>query len=325
MPITEIISNAEALTMKIVAEYPVPVERLWEAYSDPRQIERFWGPEQWPATFTRHDMAVGGRSAYYMTGPDGTRAGGWWKFLKVEPLKTIEVIDGFADESGAENDKLPTMRVHIQFSKTAKGSRFESVTYFPNVEAMEELMRMGVEEGIKSAMGQIDAVLADLKSFASSLPTGSQILNDTQIRVSRVIRGSVADVWRAHHEPALMKRWLLGPDGWTMPVCEIAAKVGDRYRFEWENDDKSQRFGFEGELVESFAPSRAVTTEQMIGVEGPPARNELTLTAVPGGTLLSLVITYPSKEIRDIVLGTGMTTGMETSYARLESEILATA
>jgi uncharacterized protein YndB with AHSA1/START domain len=61
----------------------------------------------------------------------------------------------------------------------------------------------------------------------------------------------------------------------------------------------------------------------MMGTPGPSTRNELTLTPVQGGTLLSLVITYPSKELRDMILGTGMTTGMETSYARLEREVLA--
>jgi len=325
MPITELVSNAADLTMKIVADYPVPVERLWEAYSDPRQLERFWGPEQWPATFTRHDMAVGGESHYYMTGPDGAQSRGWFRFLKVEPYKLIEVEDGFADESGAVNTNMPSMRMSFHFSKTAKGSRFESVTTFPSLEAMEELVKMGMVEGTKSAMGQIDAVLADLKTFAASIPTHSQILSDTQVRISRVIRGSVADVWRAHHEPALMKRWLLGPDGWTMPTCEIATKVGERYRYEWEMLDKSQRFGFEGELLEWQAPYRSVTSEQMIGMDGPGTRNEMTLTAVPAGTLLSIIITYPNKEFRDMVLGTGMTAGMETSYARLESEILAAA
>jgi uncharacterized protein YndB with AHSA1/START domain len=108
-----------------------------------------------------------------------------------------------------------------------------------------------------------------------------------------------------------------------MPVCEIAHNVGDRYRFEWERIDGTQRFGFEGELLESAAPYRAVTTERMIDTDGPSVRNELTLVPVVGGTLLSFVITYPSKELRDMILATGMTTGMETSYARLEREVLA--
>jgi uncharacterized protein YndB with AHSA1/START domain len=190
---------------------------------------------------------------------------------------------------------------------------------------MEQMVQMGMMEGTKSAMSQIDAVLADLASFAASRGAAAKLLNDTQVRVSRVIRGSVEQVWRAHHDAALMKRWMLGPDGWTMPVCEIATAVGGRYRYEWENAAQKQRFGFEGELLESAAPYRAVTTEQMIDTPGPSTRNELTLSPVPAGTLLSLVITYPSKEVRDMILGTGMTAGMETSYARLEREVLAVA
>jgi len=60
VPITDVISDAQALTITVIADYPVPVERLCDAYADPRQLERFWGPAEWPATFTRHDMAVGG-------------------------------------------------------------------------------------------------------------------------------------------------------------------------------------------------------------------------------------------------------------------------
>ena len=100
---------------------------------------------------------------------------------------------------------------------------------------------------------------------------------------------------------------------------------GDRYRYEWEAADGSQRFGFVGELLASAPPFRAVTTEEMIGMEGPSTLNELSLTSLPGATLLTLVITYPSKELRDMILGTGMTTGMETSYLRLEREVLAVA
>jgi uncharacterized protein YndB with AHSA1/START domain len=122
-----------------------------------------------------------------------------------------------------------------------------------------------------------------------------------------------------------MKRWLLGPDGWNMPVCEIATRPGEGYRYEWEQEDGSNRFGFQGELLESQPPHRAVTTESMIGMEGPSTTNEMTLTAVEGGTLLTLIITYPDAATRDMILGTGMTKGMEQSYARLESELLDAA
>ena len=325
MPITSITSDPQALTLTIVADYPVTLERLWEAYVDPRQLERFWGPVQWPATFTRHEVYPGGESHYYMTGPDGQKSAGWFRFLRVDPYALMEMEDGFANPDGSRNESMPTMRMEFRFERTKQGARFTGVTYFTSLETMEQLVKMGMVEGTKSAMGQIDALLADLKSFAADRAVDAQLLSDTQIRVSRVLRGTVEQVWRAHHEPALMQRWLTGPDGWTMPVCEVALRVGDRFRHEWEAADGSQRFGFTGELLESVAPHRAVTTEHMIGMDGPGTRNELTLTAVPGGTLISLVITYPDKATRDMVLGTGMTAGMETSYARLEREILAAA
>lgn len=99
---------------------------------------------------------------------------------------------------------------------------------------------MGMLEGTKAAMGQIDDVLADLTSFAHGKLTEAQILSDTQVRVSRVIRGTREQVWRAHHEPELMQQWLLGPDGWTMPVCEIATEVGGTYTYEWESGRRRQ-------------------------------------------------------------------------------------
>jgi uncharacterized protein YndB with AHSA1/START domain len=323
MPITSVTSDAEALTLTVVGDYPVPVARLWEAYADPRQLERFWGPAEWPATFLQHDMQAGGEAHYYMTGPDGTQHHGWWRFLRIEPLKLIEAEDGFSEADGTKDDGMPYMRMVFNFEETATGSRFTGVTYFNSVEDMEQLVAMGMIEGMRSAMGQLDALLADLASFSAGRATEAQVLNDTQVRVSRVIRGTVEQVWRAHHDPDLLKRWLLGPDGWTMPVCEVAVEVGGTYRYEWEKEDGSQRFGFEGELLESHAPRRSVTTERMMGTDGPETKNELTLTAFGGGTLMSLLITYPSAEVRDMILGTGMTTGMERSYQRLEDEVLA--
>ncbi len=166
MPVTSVSSDANALTLTIVGDYPVPVERLWQAYADPRQLERFWGPETWPATFTRHDMEVGGRSEYYMTGPDGTTARGWWRFVAVEPARRIELEDGFAHEDGRPNEKMPTMRMVFTFERTPKGSRFTGVTTFPSVEAMEEMVKMGMVDGMRSALGQMDAVLTELPSLA---------------------------------------------------------------------------------------------------------------------------------------------------------------
>src|SRR6201999_2982528 len=131
----------------VVGEYPVPVERLWQADADPRQLGRVWGAETWAAPFTRHRMGVGGRSDYSMTGPDGSTARGWWRFVAVEPPRRFEVEDGFSHDDGTPNDTLPTMRMIFTFEPTAAGSRFTGVTHFPSLEAMEQLVQMGMVEG----------------------------------------------------------------------------------------------------------------------------------------------------------------------------------
>lgn len=319
MPITSVETDLDALTMTVVADFHASRERLWEAYTDPRQIERFWGPVEWPATFTRHDVYVGGRSAYVMTGPNGERSAGFWEFLAVEHGRFFEVRDGFADEAGEENSAMPSMRMTFVFEDTDRGSRLVTTTHFGSVDQLEQLLGMGMKEGMRSAMSQIDAVLADLEAFAAGRGTESQVLSDTQVRVSRIIRSSVEEIWRAHHDPAMLQQWLLGPDGWTMPVCEVATEIGDTYRYEWEPaDGPPGRFGFEGELLDTRPPHRSVTTERMIGMDGDATTNEMTLTPLDEGTLMSLVITYPSAQVRDSVLGTGMVAGMEASYARLE-------
>lgn len=320
MPISSVTKDPEALTMTVVADFPVPVRRLWDAYADPRQLERFWGPPGWPAQFTRHDVAVGGMSSYAMTGPDGEASRGYWHWVSVDEPRGFEVRDGFASADGTPNPEMPSMRMVFSFEATGDGSRVTTTTYFASVGELEQLLGMGMEEGMRAAMGQIDTVVADLTSFAAGSGVEAQILSDTLVRVSRIIRGSVADVWRAHHESELTRQWLLGPDGWTMPVCEIATEIGGTNRYEWEPADGGEgRFGFVGELLEELPPYRSVATERLIGTDGPTTVNELTLTAVESGTLLALVITYPSAEVRDTILATGMTSGMEASYQRLEA------
>lgn len=323
MPITSVTKNLDDLTMTVVAEFPVPVERLWDAYADPRQIERFWGPVEWPATFYRHDMYPGGRSHYAMRGPNGEISAGYWVFLAVERPHRFEVIDGFADEDGNPTDEFPPMRIEFRFEPTETGSRLVTTTYFTSLEVVEKMLEMGMEEGMRSAMSQIDQVVADLASFAAERATEIQILSDTQIRTSRIIRGTVEQVWQAHVDPDLMRRWLLGPDGWTMPVCEVGSRPGEQNRQVWENAETGESFGFEGEVLEADAPHRLVTTEKMIGMDTPPSVNDMTLRPVEGGTLLTIVITYPSQEVRDMVIATDMGDGMEMSYQRLEREVLA--
>lgn len=331
MPVTAVNTDTEALTIEVIADFTAPVRRLWDAYLDPRQLERFWGPPQYPATFTRHDGFVGGLSNYYMTSPEGEKFGGYWKWVAVDEERSFEVRDGFANEDGSPNADMPEGRMVFEFTPTALGTRVTCVSHHSSLEDLEQLLSMGHLEGMRAAMGQIDEVVADLASFAAELPTQLQLIGDMQARTSRVIRGTPEQVWRAHHEAALLSRWMLGPDGWEMPVCEVASEPGQRFRYEWQSVESGERFGFVGEFVEGVRPVRAVTTETMISPEGSDGErsattlNEMTLTPVAGGTLLTILITYPNAEIREMVISTGMVEGMEVGYARLEREVLTAA
>jgi uncharacterized protein YndB with AHSA1/START domain len=146
--------------MTVVAQFDAPVARVWAAYADPRQLERFWGPPEWPATFTRHDFRVGGRSEYVMKGPKGGTSRGFWEFLSIEEPRAFEVKDGFLGEDGKQATDMPTMQMRFTFEPYDGGTRMVTVTKFPSLEALERLLKMGMEEGMKAAMAQIDGVLA---------------------------------------------------------------------------------------------------------------------------------------------------------------------
>ena len=320
MPVTDVTTDAEALTMTLTAEFAAPVERLWKAFTDPSQLERFWGPPGWPATFPRFDFAVGGRADYYMTSPKGEKAGGSWEFLEIDEPRGFSVLDSFTDAGGAPVDGLPTMRVVFAFEPTGTGSKLTNTSYFTSPEALEQVVAMGAVEGSTMALNQLDRVLKSLREYSAGKGTETEILDDTHVRITRLVEGPRDLVWRAHQEPELMKQWLLGPDGWRMSVCEVDPSVGGAYRYAWEPVDgtEGQAFGFDGETLLSEAPRRAVTTEHMTGTDFPSTINDLNLEEEDGATLITLVIEYPDKETRDMVLATGMTDGMETSYARLE-------
>lgn len=321
MPVTSVVKDEQALTITVHSEFPVPVARLWDAYLDPRQIEKFWGPVGYPATFARHDGAPGGRTNYWMTSPEGERFHGFWNWTEVVEHKFFEVVDGFANPDATPNEDLPTGRMVFTFDPTEAGSKLTITQYFSSVEDLEQVVEMGQIEGMQSAMGQIEQVLVDLRDYSRSFATEVQVLSDTQVRIARLVRGTREQVWRAHHDADLIRRWMLGPDGWRMTECEPPAAVGDSYRFWWEPEPgvEGEGFGFTGVCLADDPPSYSSTTEQMIGTEYPPTTNELTLTPVQGGTLVSTVITYPDSQTRDIVLATGMADGMEASFSRLET------
>ena len=161
MPVTHVHKDPARHTMTVTAEFAASVERVWQIWADPRKLERWWGPPVYPATVVEHDLRPGGKVTYYMTGPEGDKPQGWWRVKAVEPPHRLEIEDGFGEDPDAPTPGMPIMIMRVSLQEIPTGTRMAIVTTFPSVEAMEQLIAMGMEEGMQGAMGQIDGVLGE--------------------------------------------------------------------------------------------------------------------------------------------------------------------
>jgi uncharacterized protein YndB with AHSA1/START domain len=159
MSVTSVDKDFDALTLTVIADFDATVERVWELWADPRLLERWWGPPTHPATVIEHDLTSGGEVMYYMTSPEGEKYHGWWRLISVNPPKSLEFIDGFADQDGKPVDDLPTSTVRMQLSSYDGGTRMEMRSVFDSREQMDQLIGMGMDEGLRLAIGQMDALL----------------------------------------------------------------------------------------------------------------------------------------------------------------------
>jgi uncharacterized protein YndB with AHSA1/START domain len=160
MTVISVNTDPKALSLTVVAEFDAAVERVWQVWEDPRQLERWWGPPTWPATFEKHEFEPGGAASYYMTGPEGEKSRGWWKFTAIEAPHRLEFDDGFADENGEPVADLGTTHAVVTLEDVGGRTRMTTLSTFESAEQLEQMLAMGMEEGLKEAMGQIDGVLA---------------------------------------------------------------------------------------------------------------------------------------------------------------------
>ncbi|HEY0628769.1 MAG TPA: SRPBCC domain-containing protein [Sphingomicrobium sp.] len=142
---------------------------------------------------------------------------------------------------------------------------------------------------------------------------------DRQVVVTRRFAAPPEAVWNAHTDPNLITRWLLGPDGWSMPVCIVEPHPGGKIRYEW-SDGAGNGFYLTGEFVELNRPNRIVHIERMhLPDPTPDNRVETEFRPDDGGTLMVMRMTLPDADTRAAMLGSGMEHGMEASYERLEA------
>ncbi len=161
MPVTDVNTDLDNRTLTITAEFAAPVERIWQVYADPRQLEQVFGPPTYPATFVVHELTPGGRAHYFMTSPEGERYFGWWEITAVDEPKRFEFDDGFAaDDTFAPIDDMPVSENVYTFEAIEAGTRAIFTSVYASAEALQQVLDMGVVEGASSAINQIDALVA---------------------------------------------------------------------------------------------------------------------------------------------------------------------
>ncbi len=162
MTVTAVRKDPQSLTLTLEAEFDAPPDRVWQLWADPRQLERWWGPPTYPATVDSHDLRSGGRVDYHMTGPTGDQPRGYWEIVSAEPPHRLVFRDGFSNADGTPNDELPRNDVDVTIQALDAGrTRMEIASIFPDTAAMEQILAMGMEDGLTQAVGQIDALLAE--------------------------------------------------------------------------------------------------------------------------------------------------------------------
>jgi len=159
--------DTDALKLVFVAEFDAPPERVWQVWEDPRQLERWWGPPAYPATFVRHEFNVDGQSRYFMTGPDGEKSHGFWRVVAIDEPHSLEIDHGLARADGEPDPDLPAGRASVRFEPVEGKTRMTVTNQFLSIQQMEIMLGMGMA----MALDQIDGLLLGLRDEESMTQT----------------------------------------------------------------------------------------------------------------------------------------------------------
>ena len=161
MTVVSVVKDFDNLTLTIVAEFDPTPEEVWQLWADPRLLERWWGPPEWPATFEAGDLTPGGEVSFFMAGPDGQRSRGWWRITSVDPPRALAFTDGFADADGVPLEGMPTTDVEVELTDRAGGgTRMVVRSTFSSPEHLQSIVDAGAVEVFQQTIGQMDALLA---------------------------------------------------------------------------------------------------------------------------------------------------------------------
>ncbi len=158
MSVSSLDPDYENLTITLIADFDAPMEQVWELWSDPRKLERWWGPPTYPATVEKHDLTPGGEVTFFMTGPEGD-TWGMWRVTTVDPPALLEFTDAFAATDGTPIADMPVSTIRVRLVDREGGTRMEMRAKFESREDMDKWVGTGSVEGLQDAVSQIDALL----------------------------------------------------------------------------------------------------------------------------------------------------------------------
>ena len=160
MSVTSVHTDYDSLTVTLIAEFDKPIDEVWELWSDPRKLERWWGPPGYPAMVEKHALTPGGEATYFMTGPEGDQHHGMWRVTSVEPPTSLRFTDACADSDGAPLEDSPVSKISIRLLEHEGGTRMEMRATFETREDLERIVEQGTVEGWTQAVRQMDGLLA---------------------------------------------------------------------------------------------------------------------------------------------------------------------
>jgi uncharacterized protein YndB with AHSA1/START domain len=159
MTVISVDTDHDNLTVTLISDFAAPIERVWGLWTDPRKLERWWGPPSYPATFETHNLIPGGQVTYFMISPEGEKHRGLWRVTAVDPPIGLRFDDVFVDADGEPIPDLPVTRVSVKLSERGSGTRMVMRTKLDSREELERWLSTGTREGTAQAVAQMDELL----------------------------------------------------------------------------------------------------------------------------------------------------------------------
>lgn len=303
--------------------FDAPRDLVWKAFTEPERLMRWWGPKGFKMLACKVDLRSSGVFHYGMRMPNGHEMWGQWVYREIVPPERLVTVVSFTDPEGnivrhPMSAVWPLEVLHTMTLSEHDGKTTLTVHAVP-INATEE-ERTTFAAGLKSMdagfTGTLDQLAAYLAKTGPSLTVTTP--SDREIVMTRVFDAPRRLVFEAMTKPEHMKHWF-GPRGFTLPVCEVDFRVGGAWRSVLLKPD-GKEMGMRGVYKEINAPERFVSTESFDDFPG-ESLNTLTFVEHDGKTTFTCSVLYPSREVRDAVLASGMEKGAGETYDRLAEHL----